>query len=329
MGKPKRIKVFVSSTQGDLREQHEQVVAVIEAFPLLECVTQLRFTAEVVDTVTGDADKIRDCGLVIFLLGHRYGSIAPGHDKSFVELEYEAAIEHEKDHLVFFYDEEQVSPDTRPGQRNVDDGADWQMRYDRQKSLKRRATASGGPQATPITARNLLPKLVAALFQWAAHRRHQLVSAPERSRPRKGDPSSLLVESYRADIHAAYGHLRLVGMPHNPGMPVRLADLYVPMLARERGPGAKGTRREHAGMTGDAATLPLNLVFASGTRRAFVLLGLPGSGKKTYLRMLALACASSRPPAGLPEDTLPVYLPLRELRAEEVDVGFEHLLARA
>jgi hypothetical protein len=50
-------------------------------------------------------------------------------------------------------------------------------------------------------------------------------------------------------------------------------------------------------------------------RRGIVVLGDPGSGKTTHLKRMLLWCLRRRPAdLGLPDDVVPVFLPLRELR---------------
>ena len=65
--------------------------------------------------------------------------------------------------------------------------------------------------------------------------------------------------------------------------------------------------------------MPLSQAFACalehGGRRGIVILGEPGSGKTTHMKRLFLAVVQEGPEAcGLPEGTVPVYLPLRHLR---------------
>lgn len=326
MGTEPTIRVFVSSTQEDQQERHRQVVEIVEAFPRLEAVTQQRFTAEVVDSVRGDRDKVQRCGLVIFLLAHRYGSLPAGQPKSFVELEYDAAVaaEAKVDRLVFYLDEAIVPPSPKKGERNVDDGDDWELAYNRQKKLKCRATSHPNPQATPFTDLDLPGKLVKALLQWAEHRGFPLVAEP-RSAPAPKRPGHA-IKAYHQRVQTTYEHLPLLGMPQNLRLPVRLEDLWVPLAAdhwRDRG----GLTDDEGMRHGVGAGKPLLLVFADGKTRGFVLVGYPGSGKTTYLKKLALQCLT-KPPAGLPADVLPVFLPLRQLRDEDLALGPEFLLAR-
>jgi hypothetical protein len=329
MGTEPTIRVFVSSTQEDQYERHRQVVEIVEAFPRLEAETQHRFTAEVIDSVRGDREKVQRCVLVVFLLAHRYGSIPAGQDKSYVELEYDAAVEVETrvDRLVFYLDETVVPPSPKKGERNVDDGEDWPLRYHRQKELKRRATSHPNPQATPFTDLDLPGKVVRALLHWAERRGITLVAEPKLPPAPTHPGHSLAV--YRDLVQRTYEHLPLVGMPQNLRQPVRLDDLWVPLAAgRWRDRGARDANQNDVdARLGDDTGKPLLLVFADGTTRGFVLVGYPGSGKTTFLKKLALQCLRE-PPAGLPQDVLPVLLPLRQLRDEDLTLGPEFLLAR-
>lgn len=57
-------------------------------------------------------------------------------------------------------------------------------------------------------------------------------------------------------------------------------------------------------------------------QRGLVILGDPGSGKTTYLKRLLLWCLQEEnETVGLPNNMLPVFLPLRELK--ELDQGLD------
>ena len=79
--------------------------------------------------------------------------------------------------------------------------------------------------------------------------------------------------------------------------------------------------------------IPLIRAFAEANqrkRRGLVILGDPGSGKTTHLKRLLLACLREGPAGmGLPSNTVPVFLPLRELDdlTHGIDTFIEKTLA--
>ena len=85
------MKIFVSSTTKDLGDAREkvckQIAGLDNQYVCMDCYTASgRPPAEFDDT------KVKECDAFVVIVAHYYGSCPPGKDKSFTELEYEAAI---------------------------------------------------------------------------------------------------------------------------------------------------------------------------------------------------------------------------------------------
>jgi Domain of unknown function (DUF4062) len=96
----RRYQIFISSTFNDLREERKAAIeAVFESGHIPIALESFSPTNE------SDLQVIRramqDCQVYIAILGHRYGSIVPGKDYSFVEFEYDLAQEHNLKTLTF------------------------------------------------------------------------------------------------------------------------------------------------------------------------------------------------------------------------------------
>ena len=113
-------------------------------------------------------------------------------------------------------------------------------------------------------------------------------------------------------------------------MPIDIADIYVPLRAmmdlRATGQSyfADAEDAEKC-LRGNGVDCEISVPDAfrqaeqmAVPRRGIVILGDPGSGKTTHLKRVLLWCLRGGPSQlGLPEDMVPVFLPLRELKTTE------------
>lgn len=93
--------VFLSSTSKDLVPYRQKADEAINRLDGYQCVQMENFGAR--DAAAEDfcPDLVAQCDLFVLLLGPSYGSRPPGSDKSYTELEYEAAVAFDKPRLIF------------------------------------------------------------------------------------------------------------------------------------------------------------------------------------------------------------------------------------
>jgi hypothetical protein len=142
--------------------------------------------------------------------------------------------------------------------------------------------------------------------------------------PRAEEPTKAELDGYLAKIDTLHGELHLAGFETKVRVPIELDDLYVPLDAVV---DRSAKRRQVFGSSelaqGQDAEIALARAFevaAEHRMRGVVLLGDPGSGKTTHLEQVLLQVARKGAASiGLPEGTVPVFLPLRRLR--DLDAG--------
>ena len=107
------MKVFVSSTTKDLGEARKKVCEQLLQLDI-QPVSMDWYASDPQTPQQLDDDKVKGCDAVVIVVGHLYGSSPPGEDKSFTELEYEAAVSSGKEVFAFLAsDEFQVPPGLR------------------------------------------------------------------------------------------------------------------------------------------------------------------------------------------------------------------------
>jgi hypothetical protein len=104
-----RIRVFVSSTYGDLLECRGQVRRALQRLGV-EDVAMETFTADDARPVDKCVADVRSCDLYVGVFAWRYGHVPPGHEESITALEYRAAAAARIPRLVFLLSEDAAWP---------------------------------------------------------------------------------------------------------------------------------------------------------------------------------------------------------------------------
>ena len=117
------MKVFVSSTTKDLGEARKKVCERLLQLDI-QPVSMDWYVSHPNPPKKVDEAKVKECDAFVIIVGHLYGSSPPGEDRSFTELEYEAAVASGKPFYPFLATNEfRYDPDLRE-----DDAANKKIR---------------------------------------------------------------------------------------------------------------------------------------------------------------------------------------------------------
>lgn len=101
--------VFLCSTFADLKSEREAVLAVVEKLQHQYRAMEF-FGARSGRPMEECLEEVRSCALLVVVLGHLYGSLAPGLDISYTEAEYQEGHRLAKKCLVYIRDEDAPVP---------------------------------------------------------------------------------------------------------------------------------------------------------------------------------------------------------------------------
>ncbi|MBI5852691.1 MAG: SUMF1/EgtB/PvdO family nonheme iron enzyme [Planctomycetes bacterium] len=327
-------RVFLSSTYIDLEERRRQIIEAIESFPDLKCVAMERFTATERPTVESCLEQAREADLFIGILAYRYGWIPDGEPKSITELEHDAAHTAGIDRLMFVVDERKrpMVPDV-----DADPMPERWPQQDRLTKFKQRLSSTGITPRTFGDDTALISLVIHAIVAWRERQR-----LPTVERPREDEYAPQQDEMrYRDALLAEHRHLRFVGFTSRQRAPMSIEELFVPLLAKTRvcGPGDEKqgkvdaeSKRSEAMQEGIQLSRALALARQEGCR-GVVIEGRPGAGKTTHLRRLAFGLLTQGPaildlaPDEKERSLLPVFIPLRQVRENDLDGGLAAVIA--
>jgi hypothetical protein len=305
MMKPSPCRIFLSSTTRDLADYRD---AVEQAIKRTEgdyvCVRCEDWGARPDAPASFVPEKVRDCGLLILLVGQMYGSTPPDSDISFTELEYETALEADISVLPFLIHPEVYPRGYRP---------EPEAKRQRLEAFRRRVEQAHG-RAIFEKPDDLEVAVLQALRSWE---RDQM-----RTRP------ALLLGEYRAYLRRLYADLPLAGIPVPLDVTMPLDRVYIKLRALpERQEAARREaelppdrdeelprrlgdylwrrreKREKASRHQEGAQA-ISPEEAIARQDRLAILGDAGAGKSTLLRHLAWEWA------GVPEALLPLLIPL-------------------
>ena len=104
------LRVFVSSTFSDLKDYRAAAVHTLLRFGFVP-ITFESFAGTIDEApIAASARALAEADIVVFLVAHRYGYVAPDSAKSIVELEYEEAVAQKKPVFVFLLRADQPWP---------------------------------------------------------------------------------------------------------------------------------------------------------------------------------------------------------------------------
>ncbi|MEM9457946.1 MAG: SUMF1/EgtB/PvdO family nonheme iron enzyme [Myxococcota bacterium] len=303
-------RVFISSTYIDNMHRRRLVEDAIATAGMVPVGLE-RFAAEDQPTVTAVEKLVGECDVLVGILAHRYGWTPPGLEQSITEIEHDIAEQCGIDRLIFIIDES-VPVDIR---RDLDPGED---RWEKQKNLQAFKNRLQGRLTARFREETLHGKVLFALKKWQYERKRTM---PYPTPTETSDDLQL----YYDKLATRHGQVSLVGFPGaRIGFPIRLADLHVQIDAMvDRGLSHRvWSSAEHAVLgiePGWCRKIPLSDTFKLSEKlgqRGVLLIGDPGSGKTTYLRWVLLQVIDRGPGSlGLPDDMVPVFLRLRNLRS--------------
>ena len=93
-------QVYVSSTRTDLGEHRRLVIEVLTRMGHTH-VAMEHYVAEGRPPIEKCLEDVAACDIYVGIVAFRYGSVPPGYDRSFTELEFDRAVETGKKPLVF------------------------------------------------------------------------------------------------------------------------------------------------------------------------------------------------------------------------------------
>jgi serine phosphatase RsbU (regulator of sigma subunit) len=103
------MNVFLCSTFADLKAEREAVLSVVSQLQHQYQAMEF-FGARPGRPLDTYLDEVRSCAIVVMVLSHLYGSLAPGLDISYTEAEYQEGYRHGKKCFVYIRDEDAPVP---------------------------------------------------------------------------------------------------------------------------------------------------------------------------------------------------------------------------
>ncbi|HEU0076782.1 MAG TPA: tetratricopeptide repeat protein, partial [Longimicrobiaceae bacterium] len=151
------IRIFLSSTFRDLASYRAKVVDTVHGLDYFRCEYMEVFGARNRTVEEFCRERIAQCDVFVGILGHVYGTCPSGSDRSYTEIEYEAAIETGIARLMFL-----ASADASPSDP-VSEPAEIE---ERQRAFRRRVSEGDRVCAVFRSPDDLARLVVQALHHW-------------------------------------------------------------------------------------------------------------------------------------------------------------------
>ncbi len=176
-------RVFIASTRGDDPTWHETVKDVIISIGMVPVsMAQLNAGAR---TVGQELEhQVESCGWFVGILGHRYGSIPMGEQRSLIEIAYDVAAARGIPRLIFQLDE---SVNVNP-RRDFDEGPDRWKKQALLDAFQERISTELTPGRFKVE--NLGARVMKALLEERSRQSHDAQKAPPKSERARPAPDS-------------------------------------------------------------------------------------------------------------------------------------------
>ncbi|MFG0320140.1 MAG: SUMF1/EgtB/PvdO family nonheme iron enzyme [Planctomycetota bacterium JB042] len=316
------VKVFLSYTGLDLAEHAQVAARAVLAREWLP-IDHSFWAGSGRPSLSQCVERVRECQVLVVLVAYRYGTIptvAQGGDgaRSFVEHEVEAAREAGLPVVPLLVD---PNAPWIPGWIERFEDPSAEEAFERFKASLAE-TVSGRFSADAASVR----APVGEALNEAAKQLASKSSPPSPSTD--ADPVARHVKRMADELH----RVPLLGFGEQLNVELAIDELYVPLRATMKRSFAE--KEEARGEAEFEEDLAVEEVFARARRlglHGVAVLGDPGWGKTTCARRIGWECASPlHGPASLelPDGTIPVFLRLRRLTADDLEGSLRDAFAK-
>ncbi len=274
-------KVFVSSTYLDNKERRKIVQDAITMAGMLWHGMEI-FTASTRPVVEECLRHVREADLLVGIIAWRYGW-EPDGKISITEMEYDAA----KERLMFQIDSSlKVDPD-----HDFDPGPKRWKKQDKLEAFKQRFSRDQMP--TPFEDATLCVKVFKALTDW----REQKEGSIDKSEIERRAREKTRLDEYLDDVIVANSRIDIQGISSMSGAGRELIyfpieEHYTPLKTSHGATDREESREiDHLSGVRSERTLLTDLL---STHRRLLIIGDPGGGKTTFMRLIACVLAKDR-----------------------------------
>ncbi len=238
------------------------------------------FTASTRPTVEECIRLAGEADVLVGVIAWRYGWEPEGEEKSITEMEYDAAEER----LIFIIDD---SIDVNP-KKDFDPGPDRWKKQDKLEDFKKRFSKDQMPAL--FNDKSLGVKVLDALHKWREKKEGRV---DERDIARRSQEESL-VNEYLDDVIVANSRIDIQGISSMSGAGRELIyfpieEHYTPLKTSHGATDLEEFREidELSGVRSERTPLTDLL----STHRRLLIIGDPGGGKTTFMRLIACVLA--------------------------------------